>query len=77
MSFLEFVKCCKITDILYTNLLNLNSNSKRISETKMRLETMFRTDRNFAVRLLARTILTWYGAVMEVYMNGRRKRIFV
>lgn len=33
-----------LTDILYTNLLNLNSTAKRISETKMSLETLFRTD---------------------------------
>lgn len=63
------------TDILYTNLLNPNSNSKRISETKMRLETIFRTDGSFAVRLLARTVLTWYDAVTDVYMNGRRNGI--
>lgn len=63
------------TDILYTNLLNPNSNSKRISETKMRLETMFRTDSSFAVRLLARTVLTWYDAVTDIYMNGRKNGI--
>lgn len=63
------------TDILYTNLLNPNSNSKRISETKMRLETIFRTDISFAVRLLARTVLTWYDAVTDIYMNGRRNGI--
>lgn len=61
----------ELTDILYTNLLNPNSNSKRISETKMRLETLFRTDSSFAVRLLARTVLTWYETVTDVYMNGR------
>ena len=65
----------KQTDILYTNLLNPNSNSKRISETKTRLETLFRTDISFAVRLLARTVLVWYDAVTDVYMNGRRKGI--
>ena len=63
------------TDILYTNLLNQNSNSKRISETKMRLETIFRTDSSFAVRLLARTVLTWYDAVTDIYMNGRKNGI--
>lgn len=60
------------TDILYTNLLNPNSNSKRISETKIRLETLFRTDISFAVQLLARTVLTWYDEVTDVYMNGRK-----
>lgn len=60
------------TDILYTNLLNPNSNSKRISETKIRLETLFRTDSSFAVQLLARTVLTWYDEVTDVYMNGRK-----
>lgn len=63
------------TDILYTNLLNQNSNSKRISETKMRFETIFRTDSSFAVRLLARTVLVWYDAVTDIYMNGRRNGI--
>ena len=63
------------TDILYTNLLNPNSNSKRISETKIRLETLFRTDSSFAVRLLARTVLSWYEAVTYVYMNGRKSSI--
>lgn len=58
-------------DILYTNLLNPNTNSKRISETKMHLETLFRTDDSFVVRLLARTVLTWYDDVTDVYMNGR------
>ena len=65
----------KQTDILYTNLLNPNSNSKRISETKTRLETIFRTDSSFAVQLLARTVLVWYDAVTDVYMNGCRKGI--
>lgn len=65
----------ELTDILYTNLLNPNSNSKRISETKIRLETIFRTDSSFAVRLLARTVLTWYEAVTDVYMNGCRNGI--
>lgn len=64
-----------LTDILYTNLLNPNSNSKRISETKMRLETIFRTDSSFAVRLLARTVSAWYEAVTDIYMNGRRNGI--
>ncbi len=59
------------TDILYTNLLNPNTNSKRISETKMRLETLFRTDDSFVVRLLSRIALTWYDDVTDVYMNGR------
>lgn len=65
----------ELVDILYTNLLNPNSNSKRISETKMRLETMFRTDSSFAVQLLARTVLAWYETVTNVYMNGRRNGI--
>lgn len=65
----------KLTDILYTNLLNPNSNAKRISETKMRLETLFRTDISLAVRLLSRTILAWYEEVTDVYMNGRRNGI--
>ena len=64
-----------LTDILYTNLLNPNSNSKRISEAKIRLETMFRTDSSFAVQLLARTVLTWYETVTDIYMNGRRNSI--
>ena len=63
------------TNILYTNLLNPNSNSKRISETKIRLETLFRTDSSFAVQLLARTVLSWYEAVTYVYMNGRSSSI--
>ena len=63
------------TDILYTNLLNPNSNSKRISETKMRLETIFRTDSSFAVRLLARMVSAWYDCVTDIYMNGRRNGI--
>lgn len=63
------------TNILYTNLLNPNSNSKRISETKIRLETLFRTDSSFAVQLLARTVLSWYEAVTYVYMNGRKSSI--
>lgn len=65
----------ELVDILYTNLLNPNSNPKCISEAKMRLETLFRTDNSFAVQLLARTVLTWYEAVTDVYMNGRRNSI--
>ncbi len=64
-----------LTDILYTNLLNLNSTAKRISETKMSLETLFRTDGSFAVRLLARTILSWYDTVTDIYMNGRKSGV--
>lgn len=62
----------ELADILYTSLLNPNSNAKRISETKIRLETLFRTDGSFAVRLLARTILSWYDTVTDIYMNGRK-----
>lgn len=65
----------ELVDILYTNLLNPNSNSKRISETKIRLETIFRTDSSYAIKLLARTVLTWYNAVTDVYMNGRGNNI--
>lgn len=65
----------ELVDILYTNLLNQNSNSKRISETKIRLETIFRTDSSYAIKLLARTVSTWYDAVTEVYMNGRKSGI--
>lgn len=65
----------ELVDILYTNLLNPNSNSKRISETKIRLETIFRTDSSYAIKLLARTVLTWYNAVTDIYMNGRKSGI--
>lgn len=41
----------------------------------MRLETIFRTDSSFAIRLLARTVLTWYDAVTDIYMNGRKNGI--
>lgn len=65
----------ELVDILYTNLLNPNSNSKRISEIKIRLETIFRTDSSYAIKLLVRTVLTWYDAVTDVYMNGRKSGI--
>lgn len=64
-----------LADALYTNLLNENSNAKRISETKIRLETLLRTDGSFAVRLLARTFLSWYDTVTDIYMNGRKDGI--
>lgn len=65
----------ELVDILYTNLLNPNSNSKRISETKIHLETMFRTDGSYAIKLLSRTVLAWYDTVTDVYMNGRKNGI--
>lgn len=64
-----------LTDILYTNLLNPNSNSKHISETKIRLETIFQTDSSYAIKLLARTVWAWYYAVTDVYMNGHKSGI--
>lgn len=64
-----------LADALYTNLLNENSNAKRISETKIRLETLFRTDSSYAIKLLARTVLAWYDAVTDIYMNGRKSGI--
>lgn len=61
-----------LADALYTNLLNENSNARRISETKMSLETLFRTDSSYAIRLLARTVLSSYDTVTDIYMNGRK-----
>ncbi|MCM1419386.1 MAG: hypothetical protein NC202_11480 [Roseburia sp.] len=61
----------KLVDRLYANLLDMQTNNNKIAGTKIDLEALFRADRNTAIRVLARTILMWYGAVTVFYMNGK------
>lgn len=69
----ETEKVIQYIDKLYTNLLNKNSTGAKVAETKLNLETLFRADHNFSVRVLARTVLQWYAAVTDMYLNGRHR----
>lgn len=67
----EVEKVLGLADKLYANLLNSRTNSSKIADTKISLEAIFRTDKGVAVRMLARIVSVWYGAVTDYYMNGK------
>lgn len=61
----------ELTDKLYANLLDKNTNSRKVAETLNSLDVMFKIDKSYAVRVLARTVTKWYRAAADYYMNAR------
>lgn len=64
-------KLQELSDRLYANLCDKNSNSHRVAETKNELDCIFKVDKSITLRLLARTISKWYKTVTFLYMNAR------
>lgn len=64
-------KLQELSDRLYANLCDKNSNSRRIAETLNSLDYFFKADKSITVRLLARTISKWYKVATVLYMNAR------
>lgn len=70
-SALEVEKIQNLVDKLYANLLDKRTNNAKIADTKITLDAMFRADKRFIIRTLARTISVWYEAVTDFYINGK------
>lgn len=70
-SLSDVEKLQELSDRLYANLCDKNSNSRRIAETKNELDCIFKIDKSVTLRLLARTISKWYKTVTFIYMNAR------
>ncbi|MGN0680033.1 MAG: hypothetical protein ACI4JS_10250, partial [Oscillospiraceae bacterium] len=70
-SLSDVEKLQELSDRLYANLCDKNSNSRRIAETLNSLDYFFKADKSVTVRLLARTISKWYKAATYLYMNAR------
>ena len=64
-------KLQELSDRLYANLCDKNSNNRRIAETLNSLDYFFKADKSVTVRLLARTISKWYKGATALYMNAR------
>lgn len=64
-------KLPELTDRLYANLKDENTNKSRVAETLNTLDYIFKVDRSAPVRLLARVVLKMYRAVTDLYMNAR------
>ncbi|MCI5667600.1 MAG: hypothetical protein MR291_02370 [Oscillospiraceae bacterium] len=70
-SLSDVEKLQELSDRLYANLCDKNSNSHRVAETKNELDCIFKVDKSITLRLLARTISKWYKTVTFFYMNAR------
>ncbi len=70
-SFPEVEKVQNLTERLYANLKDENTNKSRVAETLNTLDYIFKVDRSASVRLLARVVLKMYRAVTGLYMNAR------
>lgn len=70
-SFPEVEKVQNLTERLYANLKDENTNKSRVAETLNTLDYIFKVDRSAPVRLLARVVLKMYRAVTDLYMNAR------
>lgn len=64
-------KIQEISDRLYANLIDKNTNNQKVAEPLSNLDVMFKIDKSNAVRLLARTITKWYKTAANLYMNAR------
>ncbi|MCM1166659.1 MAG: hypothetical protein NC299_14235 [Lachnospiraceae bacterium] len=61
-----------LVDKLCANLIEKHTNNIKIADTKLSLDTLACSEKHTAViRVLARTILVWYAAVTNYYMNGK------
>lgn len=70
-SFPEVEKVQNLTERLYANLKDENTNKSRVAETLNTLDYIFKVDKSTSVRLLARVVLKMYRAVTDLYMNAR------
>ena len=70
-SLSDVEKLQELSDRLYANLCDKNSNSRRIAETLNSLDHIFVIDKSITLRLLARTISKWYNTATHLYMNAR------
>ena len=70
-SLSDVEKLQELSNRLYANLCDKNSNSHRVAETKNELDCIFKVDKSITLRLLARTISKWYKTVTFFYMNAR------
>ncbi len=70
-SALEIENIQNLVNKLYANLLDKRTNNAKIADTKITLDALFRADKRFIIRILARTISMWYDAVTDFYMNGK------
>ena len=70
-SFPEVEKVQNLTERLYANLKDENTNKSRVAETLNTLDYIFKVDKSTPVRLLARVVLKMYRAVTDLYMNAR------
>jgi len=70
-SFPEVEKVQNLTERLYANLKDENTNKSRVAETLNTLDYIFKVDKSTTVRLLARVVLKMYRAVTDLYMNAR------
>ncbi len=67
----DIEKIQELSNKLYANLIDKNTNSRKVAETLGSLDVLFKIDKNSAVRLLARTITKWYETATDLYMNAR------
>ena len=70
-SLSDVEKLQELSDRLYANLCDKNSNSRRIAESLNSLDYFFKADKSITARLLARTISKWYKVATVLYMNAR------
>ncbi|MCM1166827.1 MAG: hypothetical protein NC401_12550, partial [Ruminococcus sp.] len=62
----------KLVEKLYANLIDKNSTNTKVADTKLSLDALACSEkRSAAIHVLARTILVWYAAVTDYYMNGK------
>ncbi len=67
----DIEKIQEISDRLYANLIDKNTNNRKVAETLGNLDVIFKIEKNSAVRLLAKTIIKWYETATDLYMNAR------
>lgn len=67
----DIEKIQEITDRLYANLIDKNTNNQKVAEPLGNLDVIFKIDKNNAVRLLAKMITKWYKTATDLYMNAR------
>ena len=58
-------------DALYANLCDKHTKGARVAETLNQLDRIFKADKNFAARFLAKIIVKKYAAATDLYMNAR------
>ncbi len=67
----DIEKIQEISDRLYANLIDKNTNNRKVAEPLGNLDVIFKINKSNAVRLLAMTIIRWYKKATNVYMYAR------